>query len=304
MFARYIRKKHNADSLTFKHNTIYVLPSTMGTGFIGVSILNFLLGINYQNNLLLAVAYLMVMLLIIALLYGYLNVSGSGVKLISVNSAHCNTPPSITFELHTNRQLLDLTVENNAFVKPLHIARIDKAALFTAPLRLKRGKYHVGQLKFTSHFPFGLVTVWSYLYSDKPIFAYPDPIETNQALYTFVNSNEPENTQQTAPASDEFKQLVGYQPGMNIHRISWKHYAKSQQLVIKEYEGEHASVTVKFDFEQLQGTVEERLSMLCYLVLKAEASDTKYGFKLGVLDIDPASGEHHKIRCLEALSDY
>ncbi|MBD1582165.1 DUF58 domain-containing protein [Pseudoalteromonas sp. S16_S37] len=304
LFARFIRKKHSADSIAFKHNTIYILPSTMGTGFIGVSVLNFLLGINYQNNLLLAVAYLMIMLLIIALLYGYANFNASEVKLVAINSAHCNTPPSVTLAITSNKRLLDFSIAHDALEEPIHIPSIERTVLQSAPLRLERGKHLIGQFKFVSHFPFGLVSVWSYLYLKKSIYAYPNPLENNESMYAFRATENSDELSNSTLVVDEFKQLTPFQSGMNMHRVSWKHYAKSQQLLVKEYEGELGAQTLRFDYAELQGTVEQRLSKLCYLVLEAEASDTFYAFKLGGFELSANRGEAHKLKCLEALCDY
>nr|WP_281358239.1 DUF58 domain-containing protein [Pseudoalteromonas caenipelagi] len=155
-----------------------------------------------------------------------------------------------------------------------------------------------------SHFPFGLVSVWSYLYLNKFIYAYPNPLESNDPIYAFTSNENSNDLCSSSPIVDEFKQLTPYQSGMNMHRVSWKHYAKSQQLLVKEYEGELGSQVVRFDYDLLQGTVEQRLSKLSYLVLEAEASDTLYAFKLGGFELSANRGEAHKIKCLEALSDY
>ena len=46
-----LKNKHKKNSITLTHNTIYVLPSTLGVYFTIVALLNFVMGINYQNNL-------------------------------------------------------------------------------------------------------------------------------------------------------------------------------------------------------------------------------------------------------------
>ena len=48
-----LKNKHLKNSITLEHRTIYVLPSSLGWYFIVVAILNFVMGINYQNNLIL-----------------------------------------------------------------------------------------------------------------------------------------------------------------------------------------------------------------------------------------------------------
>ncbi|WP_261593856.1 DUF58 domain-containing protein [Pseudoalteromonas holothuriae] len=299
-----MRKKHSANTILLKHNTIYVLPSTMGVGFIAVSLLNFLLGINYQNNLLLGVSYLMAMLLIVALLYGYLNLSGTQVKLASISSAHCQTPPFVTFEVFNKNQLFDFHIEHQYLLSHIHVAHIEQRQMIATPLSYTRGKHQLGAFKFVSHFPFGLVTVWSYLYSDKYIFSYPNPTSDSQQHQLFTSTTQSDLNSTTAQSNDEFKQLIPYQLGMSMHRVSWRHYAKTEQLLVKDYEGDDSAHCLGFDFDQLQGTIEERLSKLCYLVLQAEENEQAYALKLGTQQFNTALGQLHKIKCLEALSEY
>ncbi|WP_105169270.1 DUF58 domain-containing protein [Pseudoalteromonas sp. T1lg23B] len=304
-FSRVIKKKHEGDRITFKHNTIYVLPSMTGMGFVAVSALNFVLGINYQNNLLLGVAYLMVMLLVVSIIYGYINMSGAQVRLISIQSAHRSTPPTVTFELSTKAKLLQLSIEHNLIKQQIDLPLVQTRELASIGFMFPRGKHALGRFKFVSHFPFGLVCVWSYLYCNKYIYAYPDPkVDTSNRLEFISHSDDKQYIYTSSHLSDEFKQLAPYQSGMNMHRISWRHFAKTQQLLVKDYEGEAGTHTLGFDFDSLQGTVEERLEKLCYLVLQAHQNNLSYALKLGPRLIEAGQGELHKIRCLEALSDY
>ena len=71
-----LKNKHSKQSITLAHNNIYVVPSQLGFYFIIVAILNFVMGINYQNNLILVMAYLMFVVMIIAVLLGYTNAKG------------------------------------------------------------------------------------------------------------------------------------------------------------------------------------------------------------------------------------
>ncbi|OHU96551.1 hypothetical protein BIW53_04275 [Pseudoalteromonas byunsanensis] len=300
-----IRKKHEGDRITLKHNTIYVIPSTTGLGFVSVSALNFVLGINYQNNLLLGVAYLMIILLVVSIIYGYLNMSGAQIRLVSIQSAHRSTPPTATFELNTKARLQQLSIEHNHIKQQITLPVVEASELFSIEFEFPRGKHSLGRFKFISHFPFGLVSVWSYLYCNKCIYAYPDPVVDKSNRQEFESHNrEAQLVHSSSHLSDEFKQLVPYQSGTNMHRISWRHFAKTQQLLVKDYEGETGARTLGFDFDTLEGNVEERLEKLCYLVLQAHQNNLCYALKLGPRLIKAAQGEQHKVTCLEALSDY
>jgi uncharacterized protein (DUF58 family) len=53
-----------------------------------------------------------------------------------------------------------------------------------------------------------------------------------------------------------------------------------------------------------QSPLEAQLSRLCAWVLLADKQGTRYGLRLGALEIGPDLGEAHKRACLQALARY
>jgi uncharacterized protein (DUF58 family) len=59
------------------------------------------------------------------------------------------------------------------------------------------------------------------------------------------------------------------------------------------------------EWAALEGLDDEtRLSQLCQWVLTADAQRRRYGLRLPDIEIDPALGEQHRIRCLRALAAF
>lgn len=302
-FDALLLKKHQTESITFKHNTIYVTPSKEGVGFLGIAALNFVLGINYQNNLILAVSYLMVMLLILSLLYAYANFNGLMLKVSQVHSDFASKKSSVTFEFKNDKTRYDIRLEHQSSKSFTRVKSLvgDKFVNFKLPL--PRGVYKLGRYKIYTHYPFGLVTVWSYLISDQDFYVYPSPLETEVPSDSFILNNHGDEVINSESLAEDFNELKTYQKGMNIHRISWRHFAKTNELLIKDYQSSNESCSYGFDFDKLSGTVEERLSQLCFLVQQAEIEQQQYALKLPNKLIQLGSGQAHKIKCLEALSE-
>ena len=90
---------------------------------------------------------------------------------------------------------------------------------------------------------------------------------------------------------------------MSIHRISWRHFAKNKELLVKDYQSPHKSASYGFDFDKVSGTKEDKLSQLSFLVVQAEIEQQSYALKLPNRLITLSHGNSHKKQCLEALSE-
>ncbi|MBQ4848415.1 DUF58 domain-containing protein [Pseudoalteromonas sp. MMG005] len=298
-----LSKKHQCESIVFKHDSIYVVPSKGGFGFLSIALLNFILGINYQNNLILAVSYIMVILLVVSLIYGYLNFKGLGLRLIHAQADHAGGKTDAVFELITDKNRFDISIHH---IKTGAITICDflsQTSITKSNLKLPRGVHLIGKFKVFSHYPFGLVRVWSYLISQQKLYVYPAPLNANTDMSSIETNNGAKQNLLVADSNDEFKELINYQKGMSLHQVSWRHYAKNQEMLVKNYVGEQRA-SVGFDFNLLTGTVEERLSKLCFLVLQATENQQPFAMKLPNRVLDSGSGRQHCQVSLEILSEH
>lgn len=302
-FAKHVDRKHTADHMIFKHDSIYVLPSQSGLLFIGIMVLNFILGINYQNNLILAVSYIMAVLLIVSLLSGYINFNRLGLKLLSVNDNYEGALTDAIVELESTKERYNIIIRHINTGSEVTINEVFKNTIAHVTLPYKRGVYTIEKFKITSHFPFGLVTVWSYLHSNKTLHVYPLPKEEKAQINHIITGTDGDSNVNDVQAIDEFNELKPYQQGMSLNKVSWRHFAKNQQLLVKDYTSEQ-SVSVGFDFDLMTGNVEERLSKLCFLVVEASNNQQPFALKLPNETVAIGSGQSHRVKCLEILSEY
>ena len=299
-----LKNKHKKNSITLTHNTIYVLPSTLGVYFTIVALLNFVMGINYQNNLILFMAYLMFVIIIFALLLGYSNAKGLTVAFKNTIESFAPQPPQLVWQIKSNDtcQSITLSYPNNFE----HTCYIDNVQTDTMQCQLplpylKRGCYLLKPIKIASNYPFGLVSVWSYIQPDHAVYVYPSIIKTpNHKQLSQITANDDGNEKHQG--DDEFESLITHLPEMGLQRVSWKHYAKTQQLLVKQF-SDFKSADTQFDFNLMTGDTEQRLGQLCYLVCQAFESDINYSLMLPNKFIENGSGKLHLQRCLQALSN-
>ena len=298
-----LKNKHKKNSITLTHNTIYVLPSTLGVYFTIVALLNFVMGINYQNNLILFMAYLMFVIIIFALLLGYSNAKGLTVSFKYAIESYAPQPPQLVWQIKVNDicQSITLSYPNN-FEHTCYIESVKTDAIqcqLSLPY-LKRGRYSLKPIKIASNYPFGLVSVWSYIQPSHAVYVYPSIIKTLNQQLSQMTANDDEGAEKHQ-GDDEFESLITHLPEMGLQRISWKHYAKTQQLLVKQF-SDFKSAETQFDFNLMTGDTEQRLGQLCYLVCQAFESDINYSLKLPNKVIENGSGKFHQQRCLQALS--
>jgi uncharacterized protein (DUF58 family) len=306
LLAKLLQKRHLKNTITLKHQTIYVLPSHLGVYFTLVAILNFVMGINYQNNLILMMAYLMFVLIIVAVLIGYSNAKGLTVTFKKSVASFAPHSPVAQFELQSSSRCQSvLLVYQGKQHTQLHRDQINnKPIMVNLSLPYKsRGCFTLQRIKIVSNYPFGLVNVWSYLQPQAEVYVYPSFEQVPCDAHITTLHEQVENGVAKKSGSEEFTTLTPHLPEMGLQKISWKHFAKTQQLFAKEFVDFRASDTV-FDFNLMHGQPEQRLSQLCFLICQATDQNNPFMLKLPHTVVKTNSGQQHKKQCLELLSSF
>jgi uncharacterized protein (DUF58 family) len=307
LFNKFIKNKHLKNSITLKHKTIYLLPSSLGRYFIVVAVLNFVMGINYQNNLILIMAYLMFVVMIIAVLIGYSNAKGLTVSYKQVFASFAPQSPQVQFSLHTTAVCQSVLLTYQGEQQSQQYTAVVTDSPLTLSLTLpytQRGCYALQRIKISSNYPFGLVSVWSYIQLTTQVYVYPslEAVHSDEQFNQLAHQQDNEGIAKQN-GSEEFESLIAHLPEMGLQRISWKHFAKTQQLLVKQFI-DYKAANAKFDFNLMAGDTEQRLSQLCFLVCKATEKNTPFILKLPGEHITLNTGQQHKQQCLEALSRF
>lgn len=305
VFNKLLKNKHKKNEIELQHKTIYVLPSKLGGQFLIIALLNFVMGINYQNNLILAMAYLMVVVMVFAILTGYKNVRGLLVKYLSVKEDYAPKAPVARFELQAkSRCELVKLINNNIESEAVSLQSNEKNLVEIALKCSERGAYGFDRVKIISHFPFGLVSVWSYIEPIDTVYVYPKPIPTEK-LDTQLHDNDEHDgdNAQIKAGNDDFYQLTSFVQGTALNKVSWKHYAKTQQLLTKEFTSD-TSQELALNYNTLTGNNEHRLSQLCFLVNQLTDQQIAFSLTLPNKHITKGLGRSHQETCLKALAEF
>lgn len=299
------RRSPRSRKVTLQHKSIYVLPTRQGLLFLLVIIIMWLLGTNYENNLILAAAFLLISVMLVSIVHAYKNLSGLAFQAITsvpafageyaeffilVNSAKGSSHENIQIALDSSLPVtLDLISTHEQQLKLVAHSRT-------------RGWLIPRRLLVETFFPLGVMRAWSWVQLDMQALIYPAPLKGDEPPLAHYGAEEGDILARDNP--EDFYGLAPYQPGMPLARIAWKQYSRGAGLHLKDYVG-YQSQDVWLDWHALTGLdTETRLSQLCYWVLELSKTSTQYGLRLPHELIELGSGEPHTALVLRALALY
>ena len=303
-FNRWLNKRMPpANSVTLNQRKIFIVPTREGFAFMLLVCAMILAGVNYQNSLVFALAFLLASLFMVTMFHTYRNLSG--LVLQGGGGKATFAGDSAEFTLVLKRQ-------GERMYEALHVGwnkhdlcQVDLISheetrpkcYVRAP---RRGRFDPGRLLIETSYPLGFFRAWSWVDLAMSAVVYPKPIEGGVLPVSTSDSEQGELV--TRSGAEDFYGLREYQPGDLVRHIAWRVYARSDTLMTKQYAA-YADRRVWLDWEYFEGLHREaRLSRLCYWVLKLNASNDEYGLRLPGIEIEPARGESHREEVLKRLA--
>lgn len=284
---------------------IFIFPNATGWAFILIACLLLLVGINYENNLIHAIAFLLLSIFVLAILHTYANLSG--LKVTARSGHPCFAGEEAEFELYLEasgkrvRENLQLSWKGGPAQTVNGVLPTGEAVRLYCPAP-ERGELVPGPLLIESSYPLGLLRVWSWLEPETSTLVYPAPLSRSHP--DNVQEVDSGDSSRNLVSGDDFFGLEPYQPGMPLRHVAWKNYARGQGMHSKSFAA-HSDHQLWLEWDSLYGhNTEQRLSVLCYQVLEAERKGETYGVRLPGKRFEPDSGEVHRHRILAALARY
>lgn len=302
---RWAKKRQGDDpaTTTLTAGRVYILPTGVGLVF-ALMVFAMLLGsMNYNNNLSFALTFMLVGI-------GFVAMHQCQRNLVGLELAFAGTDPvfagqTLRFRIaitnHSKNARYGIRLYHDGAQSEFRDLEAGESAIFTLPLRTdQRGFVRLERFGIRTMFPFELFRAWAWLHMDLRGLAYPKPSDAAPQPPPSLVAHG--HRQHDARGEEDFAGLRRYSEGDSPRHVAWKAYARSGQLLSKQFAGADTS-SQWFDFAEVESTdVEECLSILTRWIVDADQTLEDYGLRLPGEEFPPAHGEEHRRRCLEALA--
>ena len=299
------RQGDDADPVELRRQRIYILPTRLGLAYGAMLFAMLLGGMNYNNNLGLALTFLLVSLGLVAMHHAHGTLAGVRVRLLEAVPGFAGDEVRFRLQLeHSSsvaRPALDVGLEkagpNGVTIDLPPLGQAEAVLALPAP---RRGRIALDRFIVSTSHPFGLFRAWAVIHPRYAAIAWPQAAP--RALAPPKTATDTGGAQSGAVGEEDFAGLRPFQAGDSLRRVAWKAYARGQGLHTKLYAGTDV-VSHVFDFDSLAGLgTEARLAQLCRWVLDAHDRGEAFALRLPGTRIDTNVGLAHRERCLNALA--
>ena len=283
---------------------IFIFPTKAGFVFGALLAILILGAINYQNSLVYGVAFLLGSMFVVTILYTFRNLSGLTLELASAETGFVGEDIEFTVRVTRpkggGREGIQIGWPEG-IKQWVEIFESEAANVRLFVRASGRGWLKPGRLLVETYYPLGLLRAWTWVDVQARGLVYPKPIfgDTGKITSKFRDDGELIDPL----GSDDFVDLRAYQPGDPIRNILWRSVAKTDDVVVKRY-ASYVEPRLWFDYADMPGELEEKLSRLTGLALQATQEDREFGLRLPSSEIAPGLGQGHLDLVLRELALY
>ncbi len=279
-------------------------PTLLGAGFAGIALCCLLLAINFSNNLLFGLSFLLLSVLAVdyAVNLGRLKDLIPGAWRIDPVFAGQSVTIGLGIEDVSDRSHgeLALCTQKGVIGHPAYLPPKERVTLTLSLPTDRRGHFEPPGLSIDSIQPFGLFRSRLTLINPPAYWVYPRPDDRG-----FSPHGGPWRQRKTDDQDLEFSSIRNYVPGDPLSRIAWKASARSDDLLSKDISGDMATPALHLDWAATQpGSDEDRLSQLTSWVLDTELEGREYALKTPEGDLPAGTGDGHMRACLQHLASF
>jgi uncharacterized protein (DUF58 family) len=259
--------------------------------------------LNYNSNLGLAFAFLMMSVALVTMHHCNRNLLGLQVDVATEVDAFAGREANFAFVLRNDsnieRRDVEICCMSAAGVRSIP-ARSSETVAVALPVP-HRGVVRVAQFELRTRYPFGWFHAWTYVQGSLTASVAPAPRGRGRGP---ASGGSGSASRSEARGDEDFAGLRAYEPGVPLKHMAWKVLARGGEAAVQS----HTSLAAQpewLEWSSLEGRdPETRLSQLCLWVLESEAAQQVFGLRIPGKEIPPARGAAHRFACLRALATY
>ncbi len=299
------------DRIRLTNRNIYIVPSRAGWLLVGVLLIMLLTGINYQNSLIFGLCFWVGSVFAIVIWHTWRNLASLEVSIGGEVAGFVGDSVLVPTQFKGLDERLHHSIE--AAWRPAEAYSMfdilpNETTAHSILLKgLNRGWNRTPKMEVRTQYPLGILTAWSVIRLTHPVLGYPQPIfgiAPNQKDSDGDDDQDVVQDISSRHSGSDFYSLKPYVEGDSLRKVDWKRYAKTEELVTKEFITPPSSNDC-LDFNSFSGLdFETKLSVMSGWVLEWSEQQRVFGMSLPGVDIEPDQGSVHKFDCLRALALY
>lgn len=297
-----------SDSVTLTQRNVYILPTRPGLVLAATLLLLLVASINYQLNLGYLLTFLLAGSALVGMHVSHGTLRGLNLRLTSPRPAFASTQALLDVVLSNDRPRprysVGLCVQGGPGQPQWVWADVPAAGSATLQLGFApatRGRHRVPTLSAETRFPLGTFRVWTVWRPAAHVLVYPAP-EAHPPPLPPGQARPGKAAMAPTSQAAEPDGVRPYRRGDSLQQVAWKKSAQTGTLISREASSQQGQ-ELWLDLEHAGLRQREaQLSRLCAWVLMADRLGLSYGLRLPGLNFSPASGEAHRLKCLEALA--
>lgn len=302
-----LKKRQPQRSFQLNRNNLFIFPTGSGFALLLVMLLMWLLGTNYDNNLILALAFLLGSILITCILHTHASLAGLKLELVKIQEGFVGDELQVDLRLSSQGKRVYPDVRlfwAGQFAKAVSVEADEPLRVTLSFKAIRRGPLPPPYLCVESRYPLGLLRCWTWLCFEGQALVYPQPIDAGPLPATASSDGQGESEPVLLDGAEDFSGFHSYQEGESLRHISWKHYAQGKGLFVKDFQA-YADEQLWVDWDSLAAMDREaRLQRLCDWVLYLSEGQQPYGLKIPGCEISPNIGPEHRMQCLRSLASF
>ncbi|WKE65238.1 DUF58 domain-containing protein [Gallaecimonas kandeliae] len=291
------RRQPAAPQSRLSNANIYILPTPFGYAFLVAVAAIFLLGTNYQNNLVLLLAFFLISLFTTSMYLTHRNLTGLKLSRLALQPQAAGDDLRLPVQAEGRGHWAIELRYGKGPVRQIDVKGLARMTLLAPPG--KRGRHRPGRLTVACRYPLGLFRAWSHPDLDQELLLYPRPEPWSGVPH--AEDDEGEQARERQGESD-WQGLKSYQQGESLRQVAWKQLAQGRGMWSKQF----ASPAQDSRWLRLKAVpgrdLEQRLARLAWQVLDASRRQELFGLDLGTLKVELGTGSAHRDQCLAALA--
>lgn len=290
-----------------RHQRTFIFPTRFGIYFSFSMFFLLAIAFIYSNNVVYFICFFLIALGFVSMWFTNKNVEQIKMSVSASNDFFADEQGRINVFLenkgNSSAYLLRLKIRHSNHFQSVFEIPPRQSQTIQLPISIKtRGSHQLPALVLESHFPFGWFRSWKYHYSHQQVLVYPSREGKRRLPEAFHSEGYESGGQKKLNSGDNV--FLGHRPYQNfdsLRRVDWKAFARTQELLVKQFESESQG-QLQLRWEDTSGSTEKKLSQLSLWISECEKAHRPYQLVLPGEKTDWGLGPKHSRECLKKLS--